>query len=360
MVQGAHKKVLNFPTADKIKFFSEQALQRIADDRLLPTPRVYEVLYVYYSGENAQITRSIDMLESKKKVLTNELCNDLWRAHLSEEKTNAKIRQAGDQIQTTIHDVSNVMGGVKTATSQYGSNISALSGSLSMDMSPGEIEKIVSSIQSGTSDMMQKNMQLEEELNRSNQMMEELRKDLENVRKEAMTDSLTGLGNRKSFDNKLKDVHEHMIADKSTYSLIMLDIDHFKSFNDDFGHQVGDQVLRLVSRTLINGVKGRDIACRYGGEEFAIILPDTNGDATVRVANHLREAVASKDIVNRSTGEKLARITLSAGVAEWDGDETVENLILRADRALYAAKNNGRNQVILADIDDLAEESFKA
>lgn len=140
----------------------------------------------------------------------------------------------------------------------------------------------------------------------------------------------------------------------------MIDIDHFKSFNDNFGHQIGDQVLRLVARTLTDGVKGRDIAARYGGEEFAIILPETPLSAGVTVGNALRKAVATKDVVNRNTGEKLGRITMSVGVAEYVPQENISELIERADAALYTAKQNGRNQVAAAPTPDKKKTSGAA
>ena len=128
----------------------------------------------------------------------------------------------------------------------------------------------------------------------------------------------------------------------------MMDIDHFKTFNDSFGHQVGDQVLRLVAKCLIDGIKGKDVAARYGGEEFIIILPETELASAVAVGNSLRKTVANKDVINRNTGERLARITMSVGVAQFSGEEGVDELIGRADAALYTAKHNGRNQVAAA------------
>jgi diguanylate cyclase len=126
----------------------------------------------------------------------------------------------------------------------------------------------------------------------------------------------------------------------------MTDIDHFKNFNDTWGHLTGDQVLRLVAMSMKQNVKGQDIAARYGGEEFAIILPNTVLRAAVTVADHIRRAVMSKELMKRSTGEHLGRVTISIGVASLQPSDTAATLIDRADACLYAAKRNGRNRVI--------------
>ncbi len=127
---------------------------------------------------------------------------------------------------------------------------------------------------------------------------------------------------------------------------MMTDIDHFKKFNDTYGHLTGDQVLRLVAMSVKQNVKGQDIAARYGGEEFAIVLPNTVLRSAITVADHIRRAVMTKELMKRSTGEHLGRVTISIGVATLHTGDTAQTLIERADTCLYAAKRAGRNRVI--------------
>jgi diguanylate cyclase len=126
----------------------------------------------------------------------------------------------------------------------------------------------------------------------------------------------------------------------------MVDIDKFKAFNDRWGHQTGDHVLRLVSNCMSENVKGRDTAARYGGEEFVLILPQTALGDAVGLANKIRLAVEAKKLVKKSTGDVLGTITVSIGVAQLMATDTAATVAERADTCLYAAKNSGRNRVV--------------
>lgn len=328
--------------------FCSSALERIRNEGLTPTPDIFELWYVYFSGQSPEITRAIDILIANKQRINDERCRELFARFLSEAKNEELVRRAGDEINLTIRSVTGVVRDVKAATAEYTDNLEGVTARISKTSSPQELQKVLSEVVSDTKNMLERNKALEEELDKSSHVMEELQRDLENVRREALTDGLTNLSNRKAFDNELRRIAEESEVTGGTFALLMLDIDYFKNFNDNYGHQVGDQVLRLVARTLTDGVKGRDVAARYGGEEFAIILPDTGLQAAVTVGNALRKAVATKDVVNRNTGDKLGRITMSAGCAEFSAGENLQDLIERADAALYTAKHNGRNQVAAA------------
>lgn len=333
---------------DKANEFGSEALERMQKEGLPPTPENYELWYVYYSGMNADVTRAIDILEAANQEITLERCQEIHQRFLSDTDQSEEVQKVGDKINETIKDVTGVVSNVKDAASKYNQTLSGVTEKMADTMSQEQIEAMLQDIVAGTQDMITQNQALEEKLSQSSQAMNDLQHDLEVARQEALTDGLTNLANRKAFDAEIERVLHNAQETGETFSLIMMDIDHFKAFNDNYGHQVGDQVLRLVAKTLTDGVKGRDMAARYGGEEFVIILPQTNLPAAETLADNLRQAVAKKEVVNRNSGETLGRITLSGGAAEYFPGESIEDLIERADAALYTAKNNGRNQVVAA------------
>jgi diguanylate cyclase len=154
------------------------------------------------------------------------------------------------------------------------------------------------------------------------------------------------LANRKFLEAAIARLIAEAESKGAALSVILTDIDHFKEFNDTYGHLTGDQVLRLVAASLKQILKGQDVAARYGGEEFAVLLPRTSLVDGVTVAEHIRHAVMSKELVRRSTGETLGRVTISLGVAAWRKGDSMASLLERADSCLYAAKRAGRNCVI--------------
>lgn len=328
--------------------FASAALERMHKEGLAPTPDHFELWYVYYSRANSDVNRAIDILVANRQKFTEERCQELHQRFLGPSHSEEKVRRAGEQLNTAIRDVAGVVKNVRSATSQYSGTLETVTGKLGGVNTAEDLQIILETIVSDTEQMVAQNKTLEAQLDKSTQAMEALQRDLETIRREAMTDGLTGLSNRKAFDEEIRRIAREADTNNVTFTLLMVDIDHFKGFNDNFGHQVGDQVLRLVARTLVDGVKGRDIAARYGGEEFAILLPETEMRAGVAVGENLRRTLSTKDIINRSNGEKMGRITMSIGVAEYYNGESIEDLIERADAALYTAKHNGRNQVAAA------------
>jgi diguanylate cyclase len=232
-----------------------------------------------------------------------------------------------------------------TTASEYSGALESATGDLDSHMEPAALRDMALRLIGETRRMQQANLKLEGKLESSRDDIASLQRDLDEVRRESMLDPLTKIFNRKSFDDGLMSALTEARESHEPLCLLMLDIDHFKSFNDTWGHQTGDQVLRLVAMTLRSNIKGKDIAARYGGEEFAAVLPQTDLAGAIIVADNIRKAIQAKELLKRSTNEKLGRITASFGVALFRQADTAVSLIERADRCLYAAKHAGRNRV---------------
>jgi diguanylate cyclase len=323
-----------------------QALDRIEAQGLKPIPQLYELFYRYYQGD-PEIVRAIDLAGN---ALDEVACHKIYKRFLSDTARDEAVRKISEQIQQSVGELVTMLLSAKSATSDYDDTLKIASQQIQGAKSLEDLGTIVSFILEDTKEMLEKNQALEVQLVNSSQQVTELRKNLDNVKKEAMTDGLTGLSNRKAFDKYIRDYVDEAHTTGLPLTVLMLDIDHFKKFNDSFGHLVGDQVLRLVARTLTDGVKGRDVAARYGGEEFSIILPETPLQAGLKVAEMLRRSVEGKEVINKANQEHMGQITLSIGVAEYHGRESVSDFVQRADNALYEAKHAGRNRVLAAPV----------
>ena len=172
-------------------------------------------------------------------------------------------------------------------------------------------------------------------------LIERLRQDLAQTRDDAARDALTGLANRRGFDAALRLVSEQ----PADMCLLILDIDHFKRFNDTHGHPLGDAVLRMVARVISDEIRTCDIAARHGGEEFAVILPGASLTVGSAIAEEIRRVLEHRGIHDRGTGKQFTSVTCSVGVARYRSGEPVEALVERCDQALYRAKHGGRNRV---------------
>lgn len=167
-------------------------------------------------------------------------------------------------------------------------------------------------------------------------------------------DGLTGIANRRRFDEYLPSEYRRSVRNQSPISLLLLDVDHFKHFNDLYGHQAGDECLRQVAQVIRHGVqRGGDLAARYGGEEFVVVLPETPLEAAALVAARLREAVSALNIPHADS-EVAAHVTISIGVACLipERGSQADSLVAAADFALYCAKSNGRNRVEMFVMDE--------
>ena len=309
-------------------------------------PRNYEIWYIYATGHNAPLNKIINETLARNGNLTEADLEQIYETYLSHIKATDRIDKVGARVIGEIDDVMSLLTDALGMSASYDASLDGASEKLSAAKTPDQVKGVVESLLRSTREMRETNKALEERLMLSKNEISNLQQSLEAIRAESLTDPLTGLGNRKYFDRMIATAVQDALATGEPLSLLMFDIDHFKSFNDSYGHLTGDQVLRLVGMSLKQTIKGQDITARYGGEEFAVVLPNTALRQALTVADHIRRAVMAKELKKKSTGEILGRVTISVGVSMLKPGDDPDALIERADACLYAAKRNGRNRVI--------------
>jgi diguanylate cyclase len=326
--------------------FAETALNQIKALKLSAHPRNFEVWYSYATGHNPGLNQAINDFVAREAPLTDEELERLYDKHLSPARFSERIDAVGGKIMGEIEQVMSMIDVAIGSASDYGESLAGATQHIASDADRDQLRLIVETLVRSTQEVEVTNQTLQKRLVDSRDEIRELQENLEVVRTESLTDPLTTLANRKYLEDAIVHLIGEAQAKGAPLSVILTDIDHFKTFNDTYGHLTGDQVLRLVAVTLKQNLKGRDVAARYGGEEFAVLLPRTVLSDGVTVAEHIRRAVMSKELIRRSTGETLGRVTISLGVAAWRKGDTMASLLERADSCLYAAKHAGRNRVI--------------
>jgi diguanylate cyclase len=326
--------------------FAELALGQIRSLRQTAVPRNYEIWYVYATGYNAHLNKIINETLARNGKLTETDLEQIYETYLSHIKTSDRIDKVGARVIGEIDDVMRFINDALGMSANYDASLAGASERLLSAENRDQVKAIVEFLVNSTQQMRATNKALEQRLILSKADISSLQQSLEAIKAESLSDPLTGLANRKYFDRSIQMAVQNALASGEPLSLVMFDIDHFKYFNDTYGHLTGDQVLRLVATSLKQTIKGQDITARYGGDEFAVLLPDTALRQALTVADHIRRAVMSKELKKKSTGEMLGRVTVSIGVSMLEPGDNTESLIERADVCLYAAKRAGRNRVV--------------
>jgi diguanylate cyclase len=326
--------------------YAETALGQIKALRQPATPRNFEIWYAYATGHNQELNQLINDTLAREGQLTDDDLSRAYDLHLSPIRFSERLDELGGKIVSEIEQVMTVIDAAIDNSSGFSESLAEAHQGMITSSDREQFRFIVDTLVRATKEVEEANQTLQKRLVDSREEINVLQENLEVVRTESLTDPLTTLANRKYFEESIKRFVTESENKDIPLSVILADIDHFKKFNDTYGHLTGDQVLRLVAMTLKQNVKGLDVAARYGGEEFVVLLPKTALMAAVTVADHIRRAVMGKELMRRSTGETLGRVTISLGVANWRRGDTVGTLLERADACLYAAKRSGRNCVV--------------
>jgi diguanylate cyclase len=320
-----------------------QALRYMAKHGGTYHPTHYALWYEYLAETFPALRATVDARLAEPVPLTASEWAGLYE-DLSATRDNERAERLRDGVLTLLARLGQAAANVGNGSERFAEQLAAASQRLTGDIGPEGLTALLGELSLFTESMRQSSIGLTSQIRASQTEISELKVRLDEAHSAASLDPLTSLHNRRGFDRAISSLQSTDPAGFASGTLLMADIDHFKRINDNYGHLVGDQVIKAVARVLVKMTKGGDILFRFGGEEFAALLPSTTALAGLTVAEQLRAAVA-RILVHTASGEPLTGITISLGVAEAMVGESMSAWIERTDKALYKSKQDGRNRV---------------
>ncbi|MEW8061972.1 MAG: GGDEF domain-containing protein [Candidatus Thiodiazotropha sp.] len=333
-------------SADEANEWHTQATELLIRYNIPITPVCYHVAYEYASQRHGELTRIVDAQLNKTRHLDSHFLFSLFENFCLEGAENDKL----DDHLADLHNLLfKVLEGVTNNCSQtdlFSETLLNQSHALDANPSLEDLRGIAQTLMQATAQAMQNNRMLRDHLESAEEQSLSLQSEVKKLRDEISTDALTGLFNRRALNKRMHELVEAHNGAATPFSILMLDIDHFKQFNDNFGHVIGDEVIRRVGLIMRDQLRDVDFPARYGGEEFTVLLPGTDISHAISVAETIHQSVAKLILIKRSTKEKLPSVTVSVGAASYRRGDSPETLLERADQALYQAKEGGRNRIV--------------
>ena len=326
---------------------SQKALKLLQEHKILPTPQNYQLWYTYSGDYDFSLSRFVDKLIINNTPIDDQVSEKLYEKFFSIEDEKKAVNETSDSFKNEIRKIMEILKDVNQDNTSHTESINNQIDKLEVFEGTDELKEIIKLVVQDVNVINAQTQKLEKQLEETSETIAELNTNLENARIESRTDALTNIGNRKSFDEKITNFTNLSNPINESFCLIICDIDFFKKFNDAYGHQIGDQVLKVVAHVLKTTTEKYGTAYRYGGEEFVILIPSVKLNDAKILTECIRQAISKKSIKNKKTGEDFGKITMSFGIAEYRNGEISEALVQRADQALYLAKENGRNRVQL-------------
>lgn len=321
-------------------------LELMGRHRAAFNPCSYALWYEHCAGLNPALSEKLDARLKENSLLSDE---EVW--HLYTQHILARDVQQYEGMRQELY---RILKDTAANTEVVGQEASAFDRALAQHAekltgtpATGRILNTLSDLRSDTGRMRAMTAGLAAQLQASTDHVTHLTQKLQVAESQALLDALTGLRNRRGFEQAAVDVGFGRGGLAGT-AVLMIDIDHFKAVNDEHGHVLGDKVLRSVAHVIGTSIKGRDIAARLGGEEFAVLLPNTSASGAQSVGNQIRTLVAAGRIKKSGAQGTIGQVTVSIGIAIAEEGDALEQLLERGDRALYKAKRSGRNRIELA------------
>ena len=320
-------------------------IQKMAAHPASFTPWSYAVWFEHLTGINPALSEAMKRLLDSGEKLSDGAIEEFYAEYVSE--CNLDIHKL---LRKDIQEMLTRLAGFAMETDRraegYGDNLQSFEKKLKQNLDLSSLDGLIGEMLTDTESMRGSMMNLKQELEQSRQEVEKLHRELESAKGEALVDPMTGILNRRGFEKAVSHILKQEDLAGKEISMLMVDIDHFKAINDNFGHLVGDKVIRAVADMLKSKVRGQDFVARLGGEEFAVLLPDTPAQGGFSVAEHIRKGIESGRIRTIDSNKPLGGVTVSIGVASLGQGDFTE-MMDRADKALYASKSSGRNKTTI-------------
>lgn len=332
------------PLGDSGRVLFARIGEFLFDNALEPSPAHYELAHSYFDGSNRKLVDAVDRALACADLTpeTAELILAECRTDLSAERLSNLV----DEAQAGLKSIAGVVRQSGADAMAYGEALET--GAAVLEDVSVQPQQSLAALLDLTRSMIEKTREAENELRVTGKRMSALRSNLAEARRVAQSDMLTGLANRRAFEDKLKRAVNQARETHRPLSLAFCDIDHFKTINDTHGHEVGDRILRYVARQLAAASGNNCFVARHGGEEFVMLFENVTVEEAFDIVESCRADLASRRLIARKSGDAIGQVTFSAGIAGLTGDESGREMLRHADGALYRAKNDGRDKVLIA------------
>lgn len=324
-------------------------LQKMGKHPASFTPPTYAVWYEHLAGINPRLSEEMNKLLNANGDISDAVVQHLFDCYISAANPEAQ-NEFRHNMQKLLDSMAHQAELTCEGTKRFSNDLNQFGNDLNEKPDAQLLQRLVEAVIQGTQLMQSSVSSLQEKLIASKSKIEKLQRELQSAKSEALTDPLTKVLNRRGFDDQMKKLVNNPDFKGQHASFLMLDIDFFKNINDTYGHLFGDSVLCGIATTLTAQVKGQDTVARLGGEEFAIILPDTPVQGAFALAEKIRQSIARVKIRRSSKQEDVGGITISIGIADCATSGDWKEALGQADRALYVSKLTGRNKTTIYDV----------